>query len=669
MSSTSGYAKYSGIGGGGGGAGSVTSVGLADGSTTPIFTITNSPVTSTGTLTETLIAQNANTVFSGPTTGSAAQPTFRALVSADIPSLAYANEQLSNLSGTTAVNLSLVPGSSTLDLGSSAGNQWRNGYFTGALFDGSGVSSVSVGGRQLKNAAGSLVFDWSGTLPSFNNVRVTNVADPLGSQDAMTLAYANAHYGTGSGTITALTGDVTASGTGSVTATLATVNTNTGSFGSSSSIPNFSVNGKGLITAAGGNAVVAPAGTLSGTTLNSTVVSSSLTSLGVQAQALNMGTQQITAVVDPTTAQMAATKNYVDTVASALNPIQAVSLASAVVNYPGSMVLNVLTITATGAISIDGTTPSANQRVLLKDQSTASQNGVYVVTTVGSAGVSPVLTRAADYNTAAEVNAGDLVPVISGTLNATTSWLQTATIVNLNTDSLVFAQWTANPANYLLKANNLSDVSTKATAYNNISPMTTAGDIEYEVSAGVAGRLAIGTANQALLVNAGGTAPSWSSGSAIYFGASTQITTNPTGITSGTFTTFSNSPAFSITPTTSGTYKVYSNVPLYNVTTAGECAARIINTSGSATLLYESQQLMYVAGSGAAASGLCQSVYTLTAGNTYVFDIQGKAESGTCSFLGGDCAFYMFAEQLGYNIISSVSSSLIGAMTTYGIYA
>lgn len=80
------YAKYGGVGGGGGGgSGTVTSVGLADGSTIPIFNISGSPVTTSGTLTETLKTQTANKVFAGPTTGSAAQPTFRSLVTADLP--------------------------------------------------------------------------------------------------------------------------------------------------------------------------------------------------------------------------------------------------------------------------------------------------------------------------------------------------------------------------------------------------------------------------------------------------------------------------------------------------------------------------------------------------------------------------------------------------------
>lgn len=80
--------------------------------------------------------------------------------------------------------------------------------------------------------------------------------------------------------ITALTGDGTASGPGSAVLTLATVNSNVGSFGSSTAIPSFTVNAKGLITAASTNVVIAPAGTLTGTTLASNVVTSSLTSVG-----------------------------------------------------------------------------------------------------------------------------------------------------------------------------------------------------------------------------------------------------------------------------------------------------------------------------------------------------------------------------------------------------
>jgi len=82
-----------------GGSGTVTSVGL---SAPAEFTVTNSPVTGSGTLTLTKANQNANLVYAGPTTGAAAAPTFRSLVLADIPS-GVAKETWANGQGATTV--------------------------------------------------------------------------------------------------------------------------------------------------------------------------------------------------------------------------------------------------------------------------------------------------------------------------------------------------------------------------------------------------------------------------------------------------------------------------------------------------------------------------------------------------------------------------------------
>ncbi len=88
LSSTN-LSLVTGIPGGSGGAGdgTVTSVAL----TAPAeFAVAGSPITSSGTLAVTKATQTANTLWAGPTTGSAAQPAFRALVSADLPAGAYA---------------------------------------------------------------------------------------------------------------------------------------------------------------------------------------------------------------------------------------------------------------------------------------------------------------------------------------------------------------------------------------------------------------------------------------------------------------------------------------------------------------------------------------------------------------------------------------------------
>lgn len=85
--------------------GTVTSVALADGSSSPIYSISGSPVTTSGTLTFSLSNQNANLVFAGPSSGGAAQPTFRSLVIADIPSLSSLYLPLSGGTMSGSINL------------------------------------------------------------------------------------------------------------------------------------------------------------------------------------------------------------------------------------------------------------------------------------------------------------------------------------------------------------------------------------------------------------------------------------------------------------------------------------------------------------------------------------------------------------------------------------
>jgi hypothetical protein len=253
---------------------------------------------------------------------------------------------------------------------------------------------------------GTLTGDVTGNLNSTALTATTN--STITTLSALSLPYAQI---TGApAAITALTGDGTASGPGSAALTLATVNSNTGSFGSSTAIPTFTVNGKGLITAASTAVVVAPAGTLSGTTLNSTVVSSSLTSLGTQSQALDMGSHLINNVTTPSAGTDAANKAYVDAAVNGL------TWKGPVAAYANSNV----PLTGSTPLTIDGHLVANNDLLLLGNQTTASQNGEYSASITGG---TYVLTANGE-----PTDAGDAWLVLNGTLFGDSAFVATSAV-------------------------------------------------------------------------------------------------------------------------------------------------------------------------------------------------------------------------------------------------
>ncbi len=154
---------------------------------------------------------------------------------------------------------------------------------------------------------------------------------------------------------------------------------------------------------------------------------------------------KITSLGDPSAATDGANKRYVDSVASGLDVKQSVRASTTAALPSNTRTGNVLTATANGALSAqDGVTLVAADRVLVKNEATGANNGIYDVTTVGDGSNPFVLTRSTDADSSAEVTGGMFTFVNEGTLNADTGWvLSTNDPITLNTTSLSFTQFSS----------------------------------------------------------------------------------------------------------------------------------------------------------------------------------------------------------------------------------
>jgi hypothetical protein len=409
---------------GGGGSGTVTSVsgtGTVSGLTLSGTVTSSGNLTLGGTLSVTasnFSSQTANTFLAAPN-GSAGTPTFRAIVAADVPTL---NQNTTGTASNVTGTVTIAHGGTGSTTSQQAINALVVNAVVGTYLRGDGTNAV----MSAIQAADVPTLNQNTTGSAATATTATNIAGggvgyiPYQSA-AGTTAFLNA--GT-SGYVLTSNGAGIAPVWSPSTGGVSSFNTRTGAV-----------------------------------TLTSGDVTTALTYTPVNKAGDTM-TGLLVLSADPTAALGAATKQYVDNMAAGVNVHAACEtatsapLAACTYSNGASGVGATLTANANGGLgAIGGYTPVggwlSTSRILVKDQATGLQNGIYVVTQSGSGSLPWILTRATDFDGSptAEISAGDLTFVQEGTL-AGTQWVEVAVgtgapgdYIIIGTDAITFSQF------------------------------------------------------------------------------------------------------------------------------------------------------------------------------------------------------------------------------------
>ena len=271
------------------------------------------------------------------------------------------------------------------------------GTFTGSTISNS--SSVKTALQELETA----LEDGSGSL----------TADDAGTAD----------FASGTVTVSGGTGLSTSASLSTLTIDLDNTAVTANSYGAAATIPSFTVDAQGRLTAAADISISITHDQVSD--FDTGVQQNRLDQLAQPTASVAMNNQLITGLADPVSDQDAVNKRYADALVTGLDVKDSVRVATTA------------NITLSGTQTIDGITLVAGDRVLVKDQSTASQNGIYDV----AAGA---WSRSddADNTPGGEVTSGMFTFVEEGSANADAGFiLQTTGTITLDTTALTFVQF------------------------------------------------------------------------------------------------------------------------------------------------------------------------------------------------------------------------------------
>lgn len=269
-----------------------------------------------------------------------------------------------------------------------------------------------------QTVSGNKTFTGSVDLTGSTATAATQTASDSSTKLATTAFVKAQNYLTGNQTIT-FSGDATGSGTTSVALTLANSGVTAGTY------TKITFNAKGLATS-GTTLSASDIPTLTAAKISdfdTQVRTSRLDQMAVPTGSVSLNSQKITNLATPTADTDAATKAYVDAARSGLD-VKVSCRAATTAN-----------ITLSGTQTIDGVAVIAGDRVLVKDQSTGSANGIYVV----AAGA---WSRSTDADTDAEVHAGMFTFIEEGTVHADSGWvLSTNNPITVGSTALTFTQF------------------------------------------------------------------------------------------------------------------------------------------------------------------------------------------------------------------------------------
>jgi hypothetical protein len=386
-----------------------------------------------------------------PTIGIASNPVLPGSESVTVPIGATGSRPVSAVNGMLRYNTTTA-----------VFEGYANGVW-GAITTGTGVTSVATGtgltGGPITSTGTISIADTAVTAGAYGSATQVGTFT-VNAQGQLTTAANVAISAASIGAVTTVNGtanEITSTGTTTVTLSLPSALTFTGktvtggAFNMTSATVGADTVTTNTATQTLTNKTISGASNTLTNIANASLTNSSVTvgttAIALGASSLTLGGLTSVAVTqDPTSALQLATKQYVDAVAEGLHihescaaatPATLASITGGTVTYNNGTAGVGATLTLSVALTVlDGYTLLNGNRVLVKNEATQANNGIYTWATGGT-----VLTRATDFDTAAEMASGDFTFITNGTLYANTGWVQTDPVTVVGTSPVTWIQF------------------------------------------------------------------------------------------------------------------------------------------------------------------------------------------------------------------------------------